>query len=129
LAILFEVEQEYSAHLFDSGWGFLDIVTDQKAAAPFILIYIGIVAFLIISKIPTYSFKGYGQRVDRDYVLPILAGSVLFTALLISFPWWCLSAIMFLYLALLPIGWRSFQKRTRADLDAKPAAPDAVDVD
>ncbi|HFC05526.1 MAG TPA: CDP-diacylglycerol--serine O-phosphatidyltransferase, partial [Rhizobiales bacterium] len=50
--------------------------------------------------------------------------SVLFTALLISFPWWCLTAVMFVYLSLLPIGWRSFQRRTKADLAANSGKSD-----
>ena len=96
--------------------GFLDIITEPKAAAPYILVFIAFVAFLIISKIPTFSGKGAGQRVDRDLVMPILAGSVLFTVLLISYPWQLLSLCVIGYLVMLPISWRSYRRHKRADL-------------
>ncbi len=95
--------------------GFLDVITNPKAAAPYILVFVAIVAFLVISKIPTFSGKGFGQRVDRDLVLPILAGSVLFTVLLISYPWELLTVSVFAYMIMLPIGWRSYQRHKRAD--------------
>jgi len=97
--------------------GFLDIIPDPKAAAPYILVFVAFVAFLIISKIPTYSGKGSGQRVDRDLVLPILTGSVLFTVLLISYPWQLLSLCVVGYLVLIPASWRSFNRHHKADLD------------
>ncbi len=96
--------------------GFLGIITDTKAAAPYILVFVAFVAFLIISKIPTFSGKGFGQRVDRDLVLPILAGSVLFTVLLISYPWQLLTLTVLGYLVMLPIGWRSYNRHKKADL-------------
>jgi CDP-diacylglycerol--serine O-phosphatidyltransferase len=96
--------------------GFLDVITDKAAAAPYILVYVGFVAFLVISSIPTYSGKG-GQRVDRDLVLPILAGSVLFTVLLISFPWQLLSVLVVAYLALIPVSWRAHKRHSKADSD------------
>lgn len=95
--------------------GFLDVITDPAAAAPYILIFVALVAFLIISKIPTFSGKGFGQRVDRDLVLPILAGSVLFTVVLISYPWELLTICVIGYLIMLPIGWRSYNRYKRAD--------------
>jgi len=95
--------------------GFLGIIPDPKAAAPYILVFVAFVAFLIISKIPTYSGKGNGQKVDRDLVLPILAGSVLFTVLLISYPWQLLSLCVIGYLVLIPVSWRSFNRHLKAD--------------
>lgn len=96
--------------------GFLDIISDTKAAAPYILVFVGFVAFLIISKIPTYSGKGTGQRVDRDLVLPILAGSVLFVVILTSYPWELLTICVLGYLVLIPISWRSFNRHKKSDL-------------
>jgi len=99
--------------------GFLDIITDAKAAAPYILVFVAIVAFLVISKIPTFSGKGFGQRVDRDLVLPILAGSVLFAVLLISYPWELLTLSVLAYMIMLPIGWRSYNRHLREDASKK----------
>lgn len=103
--------------------GFLDVFSDRSTAAPSILIYTAVIAFLVISKIPTFSGKGFGKQIDRDLVLPILAGSVLFTVLLISFPWQVLSAGVVIYLLLLPVSWRSFKRHQAADA-AKAAKSD-----
>ena len=97
--------------------GFLGIIPDPKEAAPYILVFIGLIAFLIISKIPTFSGKGLGQRVDRDLVLPILVGSVLFTVLLISYPWELLSLCVVAYLVLIPAGWRNYNRHIKADAE------------
>jgi len=97
--------------------GFLGIIPDPEAAAPYILVFIGLIAFLIISKIPTFSGKGLGQRVDRDLVLPILVGSVLFTVLLISYPWQLLSLCVVGYMVLIPASWRSHNRHQKADLE------------
>ncbi|HFC04913.1 MAG TPA: CDP-diacylglycerol--serine O-phosphatidyltransferase [Rhizobiales bacterium] len=102
--------------------GFLGVISDAKAAAPYILVFVAFVAFLIISKIPTFSGKGLGQRVDRDLVLPILAGSVLFTVLLISYPWQMLTLCVFGYLAMLPISWRSYKRHQKADAENNSTA-------
>ncbi len=99
--------------------GFLDVITDPKAAAPYILVFVAIIAFLVISKIPTYSGKGFGQRVDRDLVLPILAGSVMFTVLLISYPWELLTLGVLAYMVMLPIGWRNYKSHERQDAAKK----------
>jgi len=67
-----------------------------------------------VSKLPTFSGKTLGQRVRRDVVLPILLLMVLFIALLMSFPWQVLTAIAVIYLAMLPIGYRNYQRQARA---------------
>lgn len=101
--------------------GFLGVFTDRASVAPAILIYTAVVAFLVISKIPTFSGKGFGKRIDRDLVLPMLAGSVLFTVLLISFPWQVLTAGVVIYLVMLPVGWRSFKRHQANDLKKSDA--------
>lgn len=95
--------------------GFLGLVPDIKAVAPVILVFTGLISFLVISKIPTFSGKGFGQRIDRDLVLPILAGSVLFTVVLISFPWELLTFTVIAYFVLLPVGWRSYRRYAKQD--------------
>lgn len=68
-----------------------------------VLLYTPVVGFLMVSRIPTFSGKLIGQRVRRDMVLPILICAVLFTALLLSFPWMMLSLISIAYLAVIPL--------------------------
>ncbi|WP_342642737.1 CDP-alcohol phosphatidyltransferase family protein [Rhodoligotrophos ferricapiens] len=94
--------------------GFLGVIPDGPDAAWFILPYVAIIAVLMVSKLPTFSGKTLGQRVRRDVVLPILLLMVLFIALLMSFPWQVLTAIAVIYLAMLPIGYRNYQRQARA---------------
>jgi len=94
--------------------GFLGVIPDGPAAAWFILPYTAIVGLLMVSHLPTYSGKTVGQRVRREIVLPLLLVMVLFIALLLSYPWLVLSAVAIIYLATLPMGYRSYQRQAAA---------------
>jgi CDP-diacylglycerol--serine O-phosphatidyltransferase len=89
--------------------GFLGIV-DGPAMAHAILLYTAFIAFLMVSRIPTFSGKNAGKRIRRDLVMPVLLLSVLFVALLFSYPWEVLSLLAIAYLALLPVGYWRYQK-------------------
>lgn len=91
--------------------------------APLVLVYTLAIAFLMISKLPTWSGKRFGRRVSRDAVLPIFVLVVLFVALLASFPWQVLSACVAAYLASLPFAWDAWS-RNAAEERAKTAAPE-----
>ncbi len=94
--------------------GFLGIIPDPKIAAPYILPYIALIALGVVSRIPTYSGKGMGKTVERESVLPILAGSVLFAALLFSFPWELLTLLVIVYLAMLPVSYKSYKQHLKS---------------
>jgi CDP-diacylglycerol--serine O-phosphatidyltransferase len=53
---------------------------------------------------------------------------VLFTALLIAYPWWVLSIGTIAYLACLPLGWVSYKEYQRKDAMAAAQATEASDV-
>lgn len=74
------------------------------------------VAFLMVSRIPTFSIKTVVVRVKPDWILPTLVGVGLFVAALSSAPWHTLLAIGVVYLASLPIGWWSAWRLRRRDL-------------
>ena len=77
--------------------------------------YVAGIAFLMVSKIPTFSGKRLGMRVRRDEMLPVLLGVALSVAVLFSYPWITLSILVATYLAFLPIStmrYRHHQKRT-----------------
>lgn len=83
--------------------------------------YLVLVAFLMISRIPTYSFKRI--RVSRHHVLPLLMLVGLGAAFVLSYPWLALTVIGLLYLASIPLSARSYRGMTR---DYKsPAKADA----
>lgn len=74
-----------------------------------VLLYIPLVAFLMVSQIPTFSGKLIGQRVRRDMVLPILIVAVLFAVLMVSFPWIMLSLVCVAYIAMIPVSVMRFR--------------------
>jgi CDP-diacylglycerol---serine O-phosphatidyltransferase len=53
---------------------------------------------------------------------------VLFTALLIAYPWWVLSIGTIAYLACLPLGWVSYKEYQRKDAMTAVQATEATDV-
>ncbi|MDD5586017.1 MAG: CDP-diacylglycerol--serine O-phosphatidyltransferase [Alphaproteobacteria bacterium] len=72
-------------------------------------IWLIIVGGLMVSRLPTLSMKG--RRVAPVWVAPIMAGSALFVAALVTNPWLTLAGAATLYVLLLPYGWYSYRKK------------------
>jgi len=72
-----------------------------------------VIAFLMISRLPVFSGKTVRMRVPPEMVLPVFVSVVFFIALLISYPWYILSAGSALYLLSLPAGWKSYRDHER----------------
>lgn len=77
------------------------------------------VAFLMISRIPTYSFKLL--RVKREYVLPTLVLVGFAAAVLVSYPWFALALVGICYLASIPFSYRR-HRRLAIGESGKPEA-------
>jgi len=90
--------------------------------APLVFLYTLAIAILMVSRLPVFSGKKMGQRVSPEAVLPIFVFTVLFFALLISYPWEVLSIGVVLYLASLPFGWMSYRNHARKDAEERAAA-------
>ena len=99
-----------------------------KFAATITLLYTLAIAFLMVSQLPVFSGKRVGKRVPPEMVLPVFVLVVLFTALLIAYPWWVLSIGTIAYLACLPLGWVSYKEYQRKDAMAAAQATDASDA-
>jgi CDP-diacylglycerol--serine O-phosphatidyltransferase len=97
--------------------GFLGVPTSADSAAKFILPYTAVVAMLMVSRVPTFSGKTIGQRVSREMVLPILALAAFTVAMLIAFTWEVLTFLAFLYLAMLPVGVKSYYRQKQSYQD------------
>jgi CDP-diacylglycerol--serine O-phosphatidyltransferase len=95
---------------------------DGRPGAIIVAIYTLVVGFLMVSRLPTFSGKRFGMRVRRDFILPLFVVVVLVVALFVSFPFEMLSAGSILYLACLPIGWRTWERHLAADRAADLAA-------
>ena len=80
----------------------------------FVLAYALLVAFLMVSTIPTYSGKLLGERISREWVMPmfVLVGALV--ALLVTYPYATLTIGTLLYLTHIPIAFRRYQAQMRA---------------
>jgi CDP-diacylglycerol---serine O-phosphatidyltransferase len=87
-------------------------------------LYTLLIAFLMVSRLPVFSGKTVRMRVPPELVLPVFVSVIFFIALLIGYPWHILSAGSLLYLASLPMGWKSYRDHARkfAAATAAPAA-------
>lgn len=86
-----------------------------EGAAPFVLVYVLAIAFMMVSTIPTYAGKTIGKRVPRQWVLPLFVITVAAVGLLVSFPFEILAAGTILYLALIPFGVARFRRLDREE--------------
>ena len=68
-------------------------------------------AVLLVSTLPVWSFKNF--RIPARYVLPLFLGAGLYVALLIADPWAALAAGGLIYLGMIPLSLRSFQRLRR----------------
>jgi CDP-diacylglycerol---serine O-phosphatidyltransferase len=91
------------------------------AIPPFIFVYTLAIAYLMVSRLPVFSGKKLGTRVSPDMVLPVFVLVVMFSALLLSYPWELLTAGTVAYLVSLPFGWWSYRQHER-----RAKAPDTA---
>lgn len=78
-----------------------------------VLLYTLFVAFMMVSTIPTYSGKLLGERVGREWVLPIFVLAIGFVATLFSYPYETLAISTAIYLSFIPLSWRRFQTKAQ----------------
>ena len=101
--------------------------TDGPALGFAVLLYTPFVGFLTVSTFPNFSGKLIGQKVRRDMVLPILIVAVLFSALLVSYPWTVLSLVCVSYLLSIPVSTHRYNRHMRRTT-AKAAQDSAVET-
>lgn len=77
-----------------------------------------LVAFLLVSRLPVYSGKTF--KIPGDKVLPIILGVVLYILLLMTYPWYTLTASVAGYLAFLPFSVRAYSKRAKLEGEKVP---------
>ncbi|MDA1097834.1 MAG: phosphatidylcholine/phosphatidylserine synthase [Proteobacteria bacterium] len=84
-----------------------------------------LVAFMMISRVPTYSLKRV--RIRRDLVLPLLVVVGIVAAVLSSYPWLVLSVMGVLYLASVPFSYRAQLRFVKTLDNPDPDNPDPGD--
>lgn len=92
-----------------------------KPPATLTAAYTLLIAGLMVSRLPVFSGKQVRMRVPPEMVLPVFVSVIFFIALLIGYPWHVLSIGSVLYLASLPLGWKSYKAQERAAAAAKAA--------
>jgi CDP-diacylglycerol---serine O-phosphatidyltransferase len=96
-----------------------------KPPATLTAAYTLLIAFLMVSRLPVFSGKQVRMRVPPEMVLPVFVSVIFFIAILIGYPWHILSIGSVLYLASLPLGWKSYKEQERAAAAAQALAPEA----
>ncbi len=92
----------------------------------FIIPWMLLVGALMISRLPTLSFKK--MKVARDVAVFILLGGVLTVAILITTPWLAITLILGGYILSLPVGWWHYRTLAKAYAaqSTSVAPPEAV---
>lgn len=96
--------------------------------APVVAVYVVFIAFLMVSRIPTFSGKTFGSRVAREWVLPLFVLVVLFAALFVSFTFEMLAVCTLAYLGALPFGILRYRTLERGERAVKATAGGHVRV-
>ena len=111
--------------LYVDALGIIDVRSHPLAIAVFTLV----MAFLLVSTIPTFSGKLMGERISREWVPPIFGGLALFVGLLITYPHATMTLAALAYLSVIPLSWRRYRRyaaRDKAESDARVAADGAL---
>lgn len=82
-------------------------------ALKMVMVYTLFIAFMMVSTIPTYSGKLMGERVGREWVLPIFIVAIGFVAMLFTYPYETLAFSTIIYLAMIPVSWQRFQSKVQ----------------
>ena len=82
--------------------------------------YLGIIAFLMVSRIPTFSFKKVLIR--RDLIVPVLLAVALLATTMFTYTWVTLIALVGTYLVLIPLAIRSKSKERSASVRQNSAS-------
>lgn len=89
----------------------LDLI-NAKSWPLAVSIYTLILAGMLVSTLPTFSGKLLGERISREWVLPILVGAALIVGLLFTYPFATLAVVTLIYLGLIPVSYRAYKRRT-----------------
>jgi CDP-diacylglycerol--serine O-phosphatidyltransferase len=108
--------------LYLDGIGLFDVRTWPSL----ILCYTLAIAALLVSTIPTFSGKLLGERISRDYVMPIFVGVAALVALLVTYPYETLTLVTLIYLGLIPLSYRRFQEKLHEPAQTAPVAEASV---
>ncbi len=99
---------------------FLGLIEPTPETAAIVAPYIFGVAVLMVSRVPTFSGKSV-TRIEREWVIPVLAAAAMLVVALVSFPWETLSIATAIYLLMIPLSIRSYFNNKHRDAAALAA--------
>jgi len=86
-----------------------------------VMLYTLAIGWLMVSRVPAFSGKTMGRAVGREWVVVVLLCVAAFVGLLAAYTWEVMAVCTLIYLGLLPVWWRWYQ-RLDAEEKAKHAA-------
>ena len=98
--------------LYLDGLGLFDV----QAWPVLVALYTLVMAVLLVSTIPTFSGKLLGERIAREYVLPVFIGVAAMVALLVTYPYGTLTVVTIAYLCSIPASYMRFQHKLQEPL-------------
>ncbi|WP_188901774.1 CDP-alcohol phosphatidyltransferase family protein [Caldovatus sediminis] len=93
-----------------NGWN-MPVLAEAMRHPLFVGTVLVVVAALMVSTLPTWSFKNF--KVPRELVLPLLLGVGIFAAFLVTDPWAALALGGLIYAGMLPFSVRSYRRLKR----------------
>jgi CDP-diacylglycerol--serine O-phosphatidyltransferase len=93
-----------------NGWN-MPVLAEAVRHPVFVGTVLVVVAALMVSTLPTWSFKNF--KVPRELVLPLLLGVGIFAAFLVTDPWAALALGGLIYAGMLPFSVRSYRRLKR----------------
>jgi CDP-diacylglycerol--serine O-phosphatidyltransferase len=110
--------------LYLDGLGLFDV----RSWPWLIALFTAAMAAMLVSTIPTFSGKLMGERIAREFVLPIFVGVAALVALLVTYPYGTLTLVTLLYLGAIPISYRRFEQKMQEPAPQASASEEAVRV-
>ncbi|MDX2202694.1 MAG: CDP-diacylglycerol--serine O-phosphatidyltransferase [Hyphomicrobiaceae bacterium] len=87
-------------------------------------IYTLAIGTIAVSTIPTFSGKLLGERIPREFVLPVFLGMAALVGFLVTYPYGTLTLLTLVYLATIPFAYRRYARRMREPATEAFHAPD-----
>ncbi len=88
-------------------------VIDVRNWPTLIALYMLAIGTLAVSTLPTFSGKLLGERIPREYVLPVFLGVAALVGFLVTYPYGTLTLLTLVYLGTIPMAYRRFARKLR----------------
>ena len=98
---------------------------DLTGCPPLMALWLVLVGLLMVSQLPTFSFKR--MKVPQRMVLPILIGAGLIITGVVSAPWFMLALLIIAYLGSIPLSVFAYRRLLKEAEQMAAASPATVD--